>query len=56
MYTIRKIRKFLPYENESTAGADASVELHNIKLLIAYFYTHECRVGNDRPWIVVKNN
>ncbi len=30
--------------NESTAGADASVEipkLHNIKLLIAYFYTHD---------------
>ncbi len=29
--------------NESTAGADASVEvpkLHNIKLLIASFYTH----------------
>ncbi len=32
------------YQNESTAGADASVEvpkLHNIKLLIAAFiYTH----------------
>ena len=30
-------------KNESTAGADASVEvpkLHNIKLLIASFYTH----------------
>ncbi len=29
--------------NESTTGADASVEvpkLHNIKLLIASFYTH----------------
>ncbi len=34
---------FLMYINESTAGADASVEvpkLHNIKLLIASFYTH----------------
>ncbi len=30
-------------DNESIAGADASVEvpkLHNIKLLIASFYTH----------------
>ena len=46
--------------NESTAGADASVEvpkLHNIKLLIAsFYYTHIdydefCNriVGNDRP-------
>ncbi len=49
--------------NESTAGADASVEvpkLHNIKLLIASFCTHidymiACNhretqiVGNDRP-------
>ncbi len=50
------------FKNESTAGADASVEvpkLHNIKLLIASFYTHidyDCMqsqetqiVGNDRP-------
>ena len=31
------------FVNEGTAGADASVEvpkLHNIKLLIASFYTH----------------
>ena len=49
-----EIQKFLPgiearlqqaktSTNESTAGADASMEvpkLHNIKLLIASFYTH----------------
>ncbi len=36
-------QKTTPKINESTAGADASVEvpkLHNIKLLIASFYTH----------------
>ncbi len=47
------------YRNESTAGADASVEmpkLHNIKLLIDfilmnnnYFAAQTQRVGNDRP-------
>ena len=34
---------FVSKHNESTRGADASVEvpkLHNIKLLIASFYTH----------------
>ena len=48
-------------ENESTAGADASVEmpkLHNIKLLIAFIHminnlillhAKTQRVGNDRP-------
>ena len=61
MYAI--FMPFHNYNNESTAGADASVEvpkLHNIKLLIASFYTHIdynycdefcCMriVGNDQP-------
>ncbi len=37
------ISELFTSSNESTAGADASVEmpkLHNIKLLIASFYTH----------------
>ncbi len=40
-------------QNESTTGADASVEmpkLHNIKLLIAVQSCMQTqRVGNDRP-------
>ncbi len=37
------ISELFTSSNESTTGADASVEvpkLHNIKLLIASFYTH----------------
>ena len=53
--------------NESIAGADASVKLPKLKLLIAFIYTHyimmsifalSCmhtqRVGNDRPWLLLK--
>ena len=57
------------YTNESTVGADASVEmpkLHNIKLLIASFYTHidynyhvnifKCRIQNRRETQGVGND
>ncbi len=40
---VESVFELSPIYNESTAGADASVEvpkLHNIKLLIASFYTH----------------
>ena len=52
------VMKISQYYNESTAGADASMEmqkLHNIKLLIAFihminifdFAACKLRVGND---------
>ena len=57
--TMRSYNSSL-YHNESTTGADASVEmpkLHNIKLLIAFIMINNLillhaktrRVGNDRP-------
>ncbi len=55
----------LYFLDESTTDADASVEmpkLHNMKLLIAFilmniFTFAACklkRVGNDRPWLLLK--